>query len=268
MTQKLKNQLIGIKNGRNFRELGGYQTRDGKTVKMHKLLRTANLATLDKTDLKFLQDYGVKYVVDFRSKDEVDREPDRVPEGAIYSFDPVFSEDLTESSKGIDEILSEKHQDPKAGFDHMFLAYDDMIKSESAQRAYRHFFDVLLANDQENQSIIFHCTAGKDRTGFAALLILSALGVPFETIKKDYLLTNVATKDFVHNFLQKAKDEGANDATLNILKDLQTVHSEYIDFVLTTINKNYGSVENYLRDIMRLTDDEISKLREIYLNQV
>ncbi|MEB3365584.1 tyrosine-protein phosphatase [Lactobacillus sp. R2/2] len=63
----------------------------------------------------------------------------------------------------------------------------------------------------------------------------------------------------------KAKDEGANDVTVNILKDLQTVHSEYIDFVVSTINKNYGSVENYLHDIMRLTDDEISKLREIYL---
>ena len=175
MTINLANQLLDIKNGRNFRELGGYQTKDGKTIKKHKLLRTANLATLSEQDLKFLQDYGVKYIVDFRSKEEVEKEPDRVPTGATYDFDPVFSEDLTDSSKGINEILSEKEENPKAGYNHMFLAYDDMIKSESAQKAYRNFFDILLANDEEGKSVIFHCTAGKDRTGFAALLALSAL---------------------------------------------------------------------------------------------
>lgn len=265
MTMNLEKQLLDIKNGRNFRELGGYQTKDDKTVKMHKLLRTANLATLDEADLKFLENYGVKYIVDFRSKDEVERESDRVPNGAEYNYDPVFSEDLTQSSRGIDEIMQQKEQDPQAGFDHMFIAYDDMVRSESAQKAYRNFFDVLLANNEDGKSVIFHCTAGKDRTGFAALLVLSALGVPLETIKEDYLFTNIATKNFVKKFLQKARSEGANDTTLNILKDLQTVHSEYLKHVIDTINKNYGGIENYLHDIMRLTDDDISKLKQIYL---
>lgn len=266
MTINLANQLLDIKNGRNFRELGGYKTKDGKTIKKHKLIRTANLATLSKQDLQFLQDYGVKYIVDFRSKEEVEKEPDRVPIGASYDFDPVFSEDLTDSSKGINEILSEKEEDPKAGYNHMFLAYDDMIKSESAQKAYRNFFDFLLANDEEGKSVIFHCTAGKDRTGFAALLALSALGVPMETIKQDYLFTNEATKDFVQDFLQKAKAEGANETNLSILHDLQTVYPQYIDHIIDTLNKNYGGVENYLSDMMKLTDDEISRLRKIYLS--
>lgn len=267
MTIKLENQLLEIKNGRNFRELGGYETTSGQTIKKHKLLRSANLATLDEDDLNFLQNYGVKYIVDFRSKDEVEREPDRVPEGATYDFDPVFSQDLTDSSKTIDEILSEEEQDPKAGFKHMFIAYDDMIKSESAQQAYRRFFDILLANTEDDKSVIFHCTAGKDRTGFGALLILSALGVPQETIKQDYLFTNAATTDFVNGFLQKAKNEGANETNLSILKDLQTVHPEYIDHIIETLNKNYGGVQNYIHDIIKITDDEISMLRKIYLKQ-
>ncbi|RMC38661.1 tyrosine-protein phosphatase [Lactobacillus sp. ESL0236] len=266
MTKNLTNQLIPIKNGRNFRELGGYKTIDGKTIKKHKLLRTANWATLDKADLQFLQDYGAKYIVDFRSKDEVNQEPDRVPEGVTYKFDPVFSEDLTNSSKGIDEIISQENDDPKAGFNHMFIAYDDMIKSESAQKAYRKFFDILLANTESDKSVLFHCTAGKDRTGLAAILILSALNVPLATIRADYLFTNTATKDFVNNFLQKAKDKGANDVAISNLKDLQTVCPEYFDYVINTINKNYGSLENYLHDIMRLTDDKIAQLRKIYLD--
>lgn len=267
MTIKLENQLLEIKNGRNFRELGGYETTSGQTIKKHKLLRSANLATLDEDDLNFLQNYGVKYIVDFRSKDEVEREPDRVPEGATYDFDPVFSQDLTDSSKTIDEILSEEEQDSKAGFKHMFIAYDDMIKSASAQQAYRRFFDILLANTEDDKSVIFHCTAGKDRTGFGALLILSALGVPQETIKQDYLFTNAATTDFVNGFLQKAKNEGANETNLSILKDLQTVHPEYIDHIIETLNKNYGGVQNYIHDIIKITDDEISMLRKIYLKQ-
>ncbi|WEV70779.1 tyrosine-protein phosphatase [Lactobacillus sp. ESL0785] len=265
MTEKLINQLIGINSGRNFRELGGYKTSDGKTVKMHKLLRTANLGTLDDADLKFLQDYGVKYIVDFRSKEEAEHQPDHIPAGAKYDFDPVFSEDLTNSSKSIEQIIAEGPKNKNAGFEHMLIAYDDMITSKPAQKAYQHFFDLLLANDQDGQSLIFHCTAGKDRTGVGALLILTALGVPLETIKQDYLLTNVATADFVKGFLIKAKAEGADDATVNVLKDFQTVHVEYIEHVLETINKNYGSVNNYLRDIMKLTDSEISKLRNIYL---
>ncbi|WEV51007.1 tyrosine-protein phosphatase [Lactobacillus sp. ESL0731] len=265
MTENLTNQLIGVKSGRNFRELGGYKTTDGKTVKMHKLLRTANLGTLDATDLKFLHDYGVKYIVDFRSQAEVDHEPDRIPEGAEYDYDPVFSEDLTNASRSIEDVMKQGQKNPHAGFEHMLFAYDDMITSEAAQKAYRRFFDLLLANDEDGNSLIFHCTAGKDRTGVGALLILTALGVPLDTIKQDYLLTNVATADFVKRMLEQAKEDGADDATLNILKDFQTVHVEYIEHVLTTINEKYGSVNNYLRDIMKLTDAEISKLRKIYL---
>ncbi|MBA1392773.1 tyrosine-protein phosphatase, partial [Lactobacillus sp. XV13L] len=220
----------------------------------------------NETDLKFLRDYGVKYIVDFRSTAEVKHEPDRIPDGAVYNFDPVFSEDLTNASKGIEEIISAKEHDPKAGYKHMFIAYDDMINSTAAQNAYRRFFDTLLANNADNKSVIFHCTAGKDRTGVAALLVLSVLGVPLETIKEDYLLTNTTTADFVNNFLTKAKAEGANDTTLSILHDLQTVYPEYLEHVIATINKNYGSIDNYLRDIMKLTDEEISSLRAIYLD--
>ena len=79
----------------------------------------------------------------------------------------------------------------------MFFAYEDMINGQTAQKAYRKFFDLLLTNDKDKNALLFHCTAGKDRTGFGALLILSALGVPFTTIRYDYTLTNITTKSFV-----------------------------------------------------------------------
>ena len=111
MTKKLTNQLIGVTSGRNFRELGGYETMSGKKIKMHKLLRTGNLADLSPFDKQFLTDYGVKYDVDFRSKQEVDNQPDRVPDGVEYIYDPVFSEDLTNSSKSLNDLIKQAHDD-------------------------------------------------------------------------------------------------------------------------------------------------------------
>ena len=265
MTKKLTNQLIGVTSGRNFRELGGYETLSGKKIKMHKLLRTGNLADLSPFDKQFLTDYGVKYDVDFRSKEEVDNQPDRVPDGVEYIYDPVFSEDLTNSSKSITDLDTQAHDDADFGFNHMHYAYEDMIESKPAQKAYRKFFDVLLENTVDGESVIFHCTAGKDRTGFGALLALSALGVPLNTIKKDYLLTNITTKDFVDSMVEHARQNGKNENVLQSIRDIQSVRSEYLDHAVKVLNDEYGGINNYLRDVMKLSSADIMKLRNIYL---
>lgn len=265
LTKKLTNQLIGVTSGRNFRELGDYETLSGKKIKMHKLLRTGNLADLSPFDKQFLTDYGVKYDVDFRSKEEVYNQPDRVPDGVEYIYDPVFSEDLTNSSKSLNDLNKQAANDADFGFDHMHYAYEDMIESESAQNAYRKLFEVLLKNDGENESVIFHCTAGKDRTGFGAMLVLSALGVPFSTIKKDYLLTNITTKDFVDSMVEHARQNGRNENVLQSIRDIQSVRPEYLDHAIKVLNDEYGGINNYLRDVMKLSSADIMKLREIYL---
>ena len=265
LTKKLTNQLIGITSGRNFRELGGYETMSGKKIKMHKLLRTGNLADLSPFDKQFLTYYGVKYDVDFRSKEEVDNQPDRVPDGVEYIYDPVFSEDLTNSSKSLNDLNKQAHDDADFGFNHMHYAYEDMIESESAQNAYRKFFEVLLKNDVDGESVIFHCTAGKDRTGFGALLALSALGVPYSTIKKDYLLTNITTKDFVDSMIEHARQNGRNENVLQSIRDIQSVRPEYLVHAVKVLNDEYGSINDYLRDVMKLSSVDIMQLRDIYL---
>ena len=265
MTKKLTNQLIGVTSGRNFRELGGYETLSGKKIKMHKLLRTGNLADLSPFDKQFLTDYGVKYDVDFRSQDEVDKQPDRVPDGVEYVYDPVFSEDLTNSSKSITDLNKQASKDADFGFNHMHYAYEDMIRSDSAQKAYRKFFDILLENDVDGESVIFHCTAGKDRTGFGALLILSALGVPLNIIKQDYLLTNITTKDFIDSMVEHARQSGQNENVLQSIHDIQSVHPAYLEHAIKVLNDEYGGINNYLRDVMKLSSSDIVKLRQIYL---
>ncbi|WP_297816280.1 tyrosine-protein phosphatase [uncultured Lactobacillus sp.] len=266
MSENYKTRLIGIKSGRNFRELGGYETISGQKIKYNKLLRTGNLADLSPTDLDLLRDYGVKYDVDFRTAKEQHDHPDRVPEGAVYEFDPVFSDDLTNASKGIFALEENAEKDPTYGFKHMYFAYEDMIKGQTAQKAYRKFFDLLLTNSKDNEALLFHCTAGKDRTGYGALLVLSALGVPFSTIKYDYVLTNVTTKEFVENMLKQAAHDGASAKVLQSIKDIQSVYPEYLDHAVKVLNEEYGGIHEYLRKVMHLSAGDIMDLRRIYLN--
>ena len=268
MSENYDTKLIGITSGRNFRELGGYRTNTGQMIKHNKLLRTGNLATLSDQDLQLLANYGLKYDIDFRSTKEKNDSPDRLPNNVHYEFNPVFSEDLTNASKGIFTLKESAQKDPDFGFKNMFKAYEDMINSNNAQRAYRTFFDYLLANDQENEVLLFHCTAGKDRTGFGAFLILSALGVPLSTIKQDYLLTNITTKDFVNNMVQEAKKDGQSEGVLKSIRDIQSVHPEYLDHAVSVINANYGSIHDYLRNVMKLSATDLMDLRRIYLKEV
>ena len=113
--------------------------------------------------------------------------------------------------------------------------------------------------------MLFHCTAGKDRTGYGALLVLSALGVPFSTIKYDYVLTNVTTKDFVDNMLKEAASDGASARVLQSIKDIQSVYPEYLDHAVKVLNEEYGGINEYLRNSMHLSVGDIMDLRRIYL---
>ncbi|MDN6028552.1 MAG: tyrosine-protein phosphatase [Lactobacillus sp.] len=265
MPKKLTHQLIGVTSGRNFRELGGYRTLSGKTIKYHKLIRTGNWSNLSPAGQTYLHQYGVKTIIDFRSQVEVTKGPDRVPEDTRYHYAPVFSTDLTNASKGMNDLNVSAHDDGRFGFKNMISAYEDMIQSSSAQKAYRTFFDLLLANTAANEAVAFHCTAGKDRTGFAALLALTALGVPLTTIKTDYLLTNITTQDFVSGMLNKASQHGANHNVLQAIRDIQSVRPEYLDHSLKLINHDYNGLNAYLHQVMHLSSADIMELRHIYL---
>lgn len=261
----MENKLIGIKTGRNFRELGGYRTSSGQTIKMHKILRSGHLAELDGVDIGLLQNYRVKFDIDFRSKAEVTKEPDRVPNGAQYLYNPVFSEDLTDNSKSIDELLAETDSDPNFGFNNMMLSYEDIVTSADAQKAYRTFFEQALTNTEDGDALLFHCTAGKDRTGMGAVFFLNALGVDFATIKKDYLLSNVTTKDNYDNITKTVKERGGNENTVKAVQALMRVDERYLNHAMNLINNNYGGLNQYTKDIFGIDHANLEQLKHIYL---
>ncbi|WDT65735.1 tyrosine-protein phosphatase [Companilactobacillus crustorum] len=261
-------RVLNLEKGVNFRELGGYQTTDGRTVKYHKVIRSAGLADLTDHDLNYLKDYGLKIDVDFRSKQEIDKKPDKRPSGVRYVWAPVFQEDETKASEVENEsYIPEIGGDPTNGYAHMLQVYRDIITGAPAKAAYRKFFNQLLLNTNDNEALLFHCSAGKDRTGMGTVFFLETLGVPFDTIKQDYLLTNTANKEYVDNLINMLQKKGYTDPdVLNSVRDLMTVHNNYLATAMKTINADYGNIDNYIKKELKVSSSEINTLRKIYLN--
>lgn len=259
-------RILTMEQGINFRELGGYQTKDGHTIKWHKLIRSGSLSDLTATDLTTLDQYGVRYDIDFRSPKEVLDEPDRVPGNAKYVYAPVFNVDETKNSDGQDKMAADLEKHPASGYRHMLKVCRMVANEQHAKKEYRRFFDNLLANDQPDEALLFHCTAGKDRTGMGAVYLLTALGVDFATIRQDYILTNAASVQRIDGAVAAAQKQGLSAEAVASIKALWSVNDDYLDAALAEIKRQSGNLEHYLRTELKLTKQEVTDLRRIYLD--
>ena len=187
-------QSLNLSSVGNARELGGYSTIDGRKVKRGVLLRTASLYGISSDDVtRLTKDYGLSVIADLRMSLEAAAKPDPVIEGVKYVNLRVINEELAAQER--DKKLAFEGDAVKRLMmivDSGIVSHDlyiGFLSQESGKKAYREFFRELLALPSGN-SLLFHCTQGKDRTGCAAMLILSALGVSEDTILEDFMLTN------------------------------------------------------------------------------
>ncbi|KRL00159.1 protein tyrosine phosphatase [Liquorilactobacillus capillatus DSM 19910] len=245
----------------NLRELGGYRTRDGRMIRWQKLLRSGDMSRLSSKAARKLAKYGLDYVIDLRSPFEREMAPDNLPRQTTYRSYPVYplgnaeSSDLPTIDK--EDLTDELFEEP----------YTTMVLSKHSQLAFRMMFTDLLANAKEEHSLLFHCAAGKDRTGIASFLILSALGIDYQVIKRDYLLTNLIFESADKKTL-KQKLHGDN------LRDLITemnssfyVQSQSLDRARQALMTNYGNIRTYMHTAMELSDTDLSDLQRIYLKR-
>ena len=243
---------VELQGAVNFRDLGGYTTADGHHVKWGKIYRSADMSKLTNQDLAVLSARKIDYDVDLRGTAESKQAPDRLNPKTDYILCPAGSDSVGNMMAGFRG---------KTSGDSTMQAY--YSKTTYLADRYKPFFGKLLGMP-EDKSLVFHCTAGKDRTGIGAALLLYSLGVPYETIIKDYEASNYyraaenkKTAESMVKFMQ------INET---VAKDVMSVKKEYLDATFNAIKKQYGSIDNFLKAQIGLSDNDLKTLRKKYLD--
>ena len=252
---------LDFAGGTNFRELGGYEADEGKHVKWGQIWRGIPTCKLTgEADRAKLDALGLRLILDLRSVEEAKKEPDYVPDGArLVQICGLCAEDGHEiafAPGDIDRLMASAPE----GCDVPRVLYRRML---TGNKAFKELFRALEAGETP---ILFHCSAGKDRTGVAAMLILLALGASDETICADYAQTNVCRRAEIEAVMQEHADEIAADPSCrNHYYRMAGVSPEAAPFVLDTIRSQFGSAENYLEAEYGLTPARLMRLRRMYL---
>ena len=241
----------------NFRDLGGYKTSDGKTVKWGKVYRSDNLHSLTDEDLKYMERLNLKSVVDFRSDEERNEEPDRLTPDMTPILLPIKFE-----PEGVTENLTRDLTFGNLDSSNLLRDFNIILVKEFTEE-YREFFRHIVDNGGE--PFVLHCTAGKDRAGFGSAMILTVLGVPREKIIEDYLLTNAYVSDHVDRKLLETELKTFFRADSDNLRKINFVEERYIQAAFDTIDSHWGGMDQYISEGLNLTEEDIGKIRNYYL---
>lgn len=254
--QTEEHRLLPMDGSHNTRELGGYKTTDGKTIKWGKLFRSDKLSDISKTDQAYLQNLGIKKIVDFRSEQEKAEDPNIIPTGISYVEMPISVDGAMRSK--IEAVLKGETDREVQSF--LIDANKEFVTNYAD--VYENFLRGLI---DEDAPTLFHCTAGKDRAGFAAAITLIALGVSKEDVINDYMKTNAFTQERIEEILGQIELMSLYQSDVEILRPLLGVEQIYIETAFKTAEEKYGSLENFIRVGLNISDADIKKLRNKFL---
>ena len=252
---------LAFAGGNNFRELGGYLADEGKHVRWGQIYRGIPTGKLTgEADRRLLDSLGLRLILDLRSSGEAKKEPDYVPDGArLVQICGLCAEDGAEIAFAPGDI-EKLMQTAEEGESISQRLYRRML---TGNKAFKELFRALEAGETP---ILFHCSAGKDRTGVAAMLILLALGASDEVICADFEQTNACRKAEIDAVLAEHAAEIAADPACRMrYYAMAGVDPAAAPFVLDTIRREFGSAENYLETEYGLTPARLMRLRRMYL---
>ena len=249
MTESEASRVLRLKGASNFRDLGGYRGHEGRTVRWRRIFRSDHLGRLTPEDEAVLSALGLGRVLDFRGEQERAAMPNRLASAAQHAL-------------GIEPTVVQRMQDLAAAGQRMTAALAAELMKElyralvhDQAHCFAELFEHLLQTDTP---VVFHCTAGKDRTGFAAALILHALGVPRRVVLHDYLLTNE---------LYKPPPIPHSDTPAEALAVLWRVQADFLEAAFEAVEAAHGGMERYLEQSLRLGPSARRALADRYLEQ-
>ena len=241
------NRLLPLQGASNFRDLGGYAGHDGRTVRWRRLFRSDHLGALTPADHAAVHALGIRRAFDFRGAHESAAQPYAVP-GVVrhaLAIEPTVAQHMLALADARLPLTPER----MAGL--MEDLYLRLVDHESAR--FGEWFVHLLEDDTPQ---VIHCTAGKDRTGLAAALLLRALGVPQADVEADYLLTNQ------HYRRPAAPDSRVPDDALAVL---WSVRPSFLHAALDRIDTHHGGLDAFLQQRLHLGAPERARLAALYL---
>lgn len=244
-------RLVHVQGAVNFRDVGGYKTKNGKAVKWNKVFRSAAINKLTDADMDTLKEKHIYTVIDFRGKQESEAAPDRLLPGTAYTLSPAGSDSLPNAAQMIAYIK-------EGGFLEKFYGADGV---RYFGERYRPLFQQLLTLN-DTAALLYHCTGGRDRTGMATALFLYTLGVPQETIEADFTASNVYLgSSLSKSFEPMAKATGKSIA--EVQKEM-ALRPELLHIFFKTIKTKYGSIENFMDKELGIGKKEIALLKKKY----
>jgi protein-tyrosine phosphatase len=237
---------LNLQGASNFRDLGGYRTVDGRVVRWRQLFRSNHLGHLTEADVAIVRDLGVRSAFDFRGIEERTAAVCALAEIEVHSLpiEPTVVAALRAQ-------LAAGSLSAATALEIMRESYGDYVRRNT------HRFRALFAHLLDDRApLVIHCTAGKDRTGFACALVLHALGVPDDVIGEDYLLTN--------RFYRR-DTSSASDLPDDVRQAIGSVEASFLAAAFGAIRADYGDLDNYLKEGLALGTGERAALQARYL---
>lgn len=237
---------LNLQGASNFRDLGGYATHDGRIVRWRQMFRSNHLGHLTAADIEIVRALGVRHAFDLRGLDERAGAACGLSEITVHSLpiEPTVVAALRArlaagslSASDAEETMRDSYRN--------YVRHD----THSFRKLFAHLLD-------DSAPLVIHCTAGKDRTGFACALVLHALGVPDELIGEDYLLTNR---------FYRSDRSSATDLPSDVRQAIGSVESSFLAAGFDTIRADYGDLETYFMKGLGVGERERAKLKARYL---
>lgn len=246
-------RLVHVKGAVNFRDIGGYKTKEGKMVKWNKVYRSADVSHLTDSDLDTLRQRHIRSVLDFRGVKESQAAPDHLPAGTAYLLLPAGSDSLP-NAKQMQEAM-------KTGGKWMLDFYGN---PQYLGPRYKAFFSMLLTMPKD-EAMMYHCTGGRDRTGMATALLLYTLGVPMETINADFTASNVYLQPMYGRMFQQMGG-AMTPEQVDQMKQALELRPELLAAMFDGIKQKYGTVENFMQVELNVGPKQVAQLKAMYLN--